>query len=106
MNHLMAGSAQPEPAVGMGCTILHWSDREAATIVRVTDCTLHVQIDRTTRLDDNGMSECQRYSYEPDTNGTVRVFRLTKRGWREQGSRGRGAGLLIGHRQAYYDYSF
>lgn len=101
VNHFMATAKQIEPAIGMGATICYWTDRRAATIVKVTRCQIHVQEDIARRVDTNGMSECQEYEYEPDPNGAVTIFRKTKRGWK-----GNGAGLLIGSRQHYYDYSF
>lgn len=101
MNHLMAGG-RIEPAVGMGATILCWTDRHAATIVRVTRCQVHVQYDNAKRTDENGMSECQTYAYTPNPNGAVVVFRKTKRGWRSRC----GNGLLVGERCHYHDFSF
>jgi hypothetical protein len=101
MNHLFTASAQPEPAVGMGATICCWTDRHAATIVKVTRCQIHVQADVAIRTDKNGASECQQYEYRRDPSSTVIVFRKTKRGWRSN-----QGGLLIGVRRHYYDYSF
>ena len=88
--------------VGMGVTILHWTDREAGTIVKVTPKTIHVTEDKATRIDKNGMSESQEYTYETNPNAKPDIFRLTKRGWRNSA----GNGLLIGIRRKYYDYSF
>lgn len=102
MNHVMTASTQPVPEVGMGATICCWSDRHAATIVKVTASQIHVQEDIATRTDENGMSECQTYSYQPNREAAVIVFRKTKRGWRSKC----GTGLLIGTRRHYYDYSF
>ena len=102
MNHLMTNSKQIEPKEGMGATICCWSDRHAATIVKVTKSQIHVQEDFATRTDSNGMSESQTYDYSPNTNAPVIVFRKTKKGYRSKG----GDSLLVGHRQHYYDYSF
>jgi hypothetical protein len=101
VNHLMSASGvKPEP--GMGATILYWTDRTAATIVRVvSEQTIDVQADRATRIDDNGMSEVQVYEYTPNPAAPVLRFRLTKRGWRCK-----GAGLAIGERRQYHDYGF
>lgn len=33
INHLLSHSKEPAPAVGMGATILGWSDRHPATVV-------------------------------------------------------------------------
>ena len=101
MNHVMTGTNQPEPKVGDGATICMWSDRHAATIVKVTPCTVTVQEDKAIRTDNNGMSECQTYRYEADPDGALHVFRKTKNGWKCK-----GVGLLIGTRRHYYDYSF
>ena len=104
MNHLMAdGSALAlKPEVGMGATVLMWSDRHAGTIVKVTPRTITVQRDFARRTDSNGMSEVQRYEYSQNPQGLVEVFRLTKRGWRNRC----GNGLQIGIRSQYHDYSF
>ena len=102
VNHIYAGIENPEPAVGMGATILMWTDRRAATIVKVTPCQVHIQEDKATRADSNGMSESQNYDYTPDPQAPVVILRKVKGGWREKG----GSRLSIGHRRAYHDYSF
>lgn len=104
MNHAMSRSASPAPEIGMGATILMWTDRHAATItwVSASGKSVRVQRDRAIRADQNGMSESQAYSYERDEQGKSMTFRMTKRGWRSP----RGCGLAIGHRAEYYDYSF
>jgi hypothetical protein len=102
INHLLACSiGQPEAEVGMGATVCYWTDRHAATIVKVTKCTIHVQEDIATRTDDLGMGDSQSYSYSPDRSAPVIIFRKTKRGWKAG-----GMSLLIGVRDHHYDYSF
>lgn len=102
MNHLYSREAVPTPVVGDGCTILMWTDRHAGTIVKVTATQVHVQRDKATRADSNGMSESQSYTYEADPDGAIQIFRMTKKGYRDNG----GSGLLIGSRREYHDYSF
>lgn len=102
MNHIYTTSQQVAPAVGMGATICFWSDREAATIVKITATQIHVQVDHAKRIDNNGMSECQTYEYSPNTSAPIIVFRKTKRGWKNAS----GNGLLIGVRRQYHDFSF
>ena len=85
----------------MGATILMWTDRYAGTVIRVTPTQIHVQEDKATRTDKNGMSESQDYEYAPNPQGRVWIFRKTKRGYRAN-----GAGLLLDSREAYHDYSF
>lgn len=100
MNYLLAGGNQP--AVGMGATILMWTDRKAGTIVKITPTQIHVQEDSVRRIDKNGMSESQEYSYQPNPHGSIHIFRKTKRGYRDKN----GCALSIGARNHYYDYSF
>ena len=102
INHIYANSIAVWPQIGMGCTELCWTDRHAGTIVRVTRTQIHVQRDIATRVDGNGMSESQEYSYAPDKGATVCIFRWTKRGYRNS----KGNGLLVGVRKEYHDYSF
>lgn len=86
------------PFVGMPATILHWTDRSPATVIAVTACTVTVQEDKATRIDKNGMSDAQDYSYERDPEGAIKRFHKTKKGVFK--------GLLLGHREKYHDYSF
>ena len=106
INHLASRETAPRPEVGMGATILAWSDRYAATITYVSKSgkLVRVQHDRSRRIDDNGgFSENQTYEYSRDSNGIIETFRLGKRGWRKQGG---GLGLLIGHREKHRDPHF
>lgn len=104
VNYVYSRAQTPEPAVGIGATILMWTDRRAATIVKVTRTQVHVQEDVSTRTDGNGMSESQAYSYAPDPDAPVRIFRRTKNGAYRAPHRGNG--LLIGTRETYHDFSF
>jgi hypothetical protein len=109
---------QPTPEVGMGATILGWTDRHPATIVEVSKdrgaVLLKVQEDDYRRLDKNGMSECQQYLYSPNPNGRVHHYRQDKSGrwveveFNEETKRWnkRGGGLRIGEREKYHDFSF
>ena len=119
-NWLLSGTkGQPEPTVGMGATILCWTDRHAGTIVKVWKdrkvYLIEVQEDKATRTDKNGMSECQEYSYEANPAGLTTTFMMTKtKGWIQAyvGETGRwrqiqgGNGLRIGERRKYNDFSF
>jgi hypothetical protein len=102
-NWMLSGTkGQPKPEVGMGATILMWTDRKACTIVKVTRTQVHVQEDKAIRTDDYGMSDCQSYRYERDEAAPVMIFRLRKNG----AYKGPGGQLRIGDRSAYHDYSF
>lgn len=120
INHIMSRSTkgQPDPVVGMGATILHWTDRDAGTITKVftigKDVAIEVQEDKATRTDKNGMSEMQDYAYEADPNGARSTWRFRNGVWKavrysEDTKRWRqieGSGLQIGVRRKYHDFSF
>jgi hypothetical protein len=98
----LSGDAAVTPEVGMGATELGWTDRHAYTIVKViSPITIEVQRDTATRVDKNGMSECQKYEFTPNPIGKVVRLRKTKKGWCYKGQR-----FAIGYRDEYYDYSF
>lgn len=103
-------SGNVKPEVGMPATLLYWSDRKPATVIRVSRSGREVAIqrDRATRIDDNGMSEGQVYEFQRDPGGLIEVFTLRKNGrWVEKGMRmGQGLRLGLGYREEYYDYSF
>lgn len=121
MNHIHSRAVigQPEPTIGMGATILGWTDRNPATVVNVfrTGKSLYVvtQDDSYRRIDENGMSESQEYEYTPNPNGGKRTFRRADDGqWHAvalNDDTGRyvktgGNGLRIGEREKYHDFSF
>lgn len=120
-NFALCGTlGQPEPTVGMGATILLYSDRHAGTIIKVETwrkgVLLHVQRDTAKRIDKNGPSDDQDYEYTPNPNGPVDLFWFggDSKVWREvyveNGKRrlspkGSGSGLHIGHRDEHYDFT-
>ena len=116
-NYLMSGTkGQPIPVVGMGATLLSWTDRHPATIVEVLKGgkVLVVQEDHAVRTDKNGMSECQDYEFIPNPDAYKAYYKLDKNGayrdarFNENGRLVYGSGqqLRIGERDKYYDYSF
>jgi len=121
INHILSRAVvgQPEPAVGMGATILAWTDRYAATITFVTTDRgrkiLWVKRDKAKRIDSNGLSESQEYLFESNPLAPAHVYQQQKDGgWIEvefnaQTKRYRkvgGNGLRIGEREEYRDFSF
>lgn len=108
MNHVMGSTPATKPEPGMGATLLYWTDRHAATIVGVSKSgrVVGVQRDKATRIDSNGMSDMQDYSYERDATATVQWFSLRKNGsYVEVGTKS-GTRLGINYRREYYDHSF
>lgn len=105
-----------QPEVGMGATILMYTDRYAATISDVIKTKsgkisyILIQQDISTRTDENGMSEYQSYNYAPNEKAPKRRFSLRKNGlWVESSkyhTMWNGTKLSIGERDSYHDYSF
>ena len=119
LNHLMTRGEQIVPEVGMGVTICMWSDRYAATVIEVKTNRkgivkeIIIQHDISVRVDNNGMSESQRYEYAPNPEGLKDTARLLKGGWKilegkdeVTGKNLYGSALWIGKRAHYHDYSF
>jgi len=121
-NHIYsrATKGQPDPVVGMGCTILCWTDRHGGTIIEVDRAhkflTAWVRQDKATRTDRNGFSEDQTWTFETDPNGRLSRFQFRNNRWievemNEKTGRwnmieGGGHGLRIGEREEYYDPCF
>ena len=109
VNFVAGSSVQPEPEVGMGATILCWTDRQAATVVeRPTPKTIVVQYDHAKRVDGNGMSDAQTYEYTPNTDGHKVTFTQRKNGaWVRKGEPLKGGQrVALGYRNHYHDFSF
>lgn len=94
-NAIEVSGGDPEPTVGMGATRYMWTDRHAMTVVEVgpkdakgIPSFIVLQADTCKRTDDNGMSECQSYSYEPNPQGEklVAKFHAKSGKWREVGA--------------------
>ena len=94
------------PEIGMGVTIYYYSDRTAATIIEMSKSkqTLILQEDLATRIDKNGPSTDQTYSYERNYEGLIHKATLRKDG-RFRIAKSRSL-VALGFREEYYDYSF
>ncbi len=105
-NLMYAGTKPKTPKVGDGATVLHWTDRSAATVVKVSASgkTIWVQDDTATRTDKNGMSDGQSYTFARNPDGFIRKATLRKDG-RYRVSNGT-SGVMVGRRDEYYDYTF
>lgn len=103
MNHLYSRMNSAVPEVGMGCTMLSWTDRHAATVIRVLGPNaIEIQEDNAVRTDQNGMSDCQKYEYTPNPTGAVELVKFTVKGWLTTGKQH----VMLGRRDSYYDFSF
>ena len=102
--------------VGDGVTVWLWSDRHAATVIKVTKSSVTVQQDKAI-LDPNFKPEwipggfaghCvnqdeQTYTYERDPNGRIYTFRWSNK----YGQYGQPGDLTLGKgRHEFYDYNF
>jgi hypothetical protein len=106
-NRIAESTVQPEPKVGMGATIIMYSDRHAATIVRVsTPRRIVIQEDKTALVGGSRMSESQEYTFEPNLKAELRTYTKRKDGvWRELADHTTTT-LVIGDRDEYHDPSF
>jgi hypothetical protein len=99
-----------EPEVGMGATVVMWSDRHAATIIEVSKDkkSVVIQEDNVDRIDNRGMCDWQEYSYSRNPNVKKQTYTLRKnKRWVCKGEPMKnGTGILINVRDHYYDYSF
>jgi hypothetical protein len=126
VNHLYARGTigQPDPVVGMGVTLLGWTDRNAGTIHAVRllaskqwSWEIEVTHDASKVVSGSTLDGTADYEYTPRPDGERRVFRFNlKSGMWVCGSinpdtskfnaNKRGSGLRIGERETYYDPSF
>lgn len=114
MNRVIESSAGPVPEVGMGATMVLWSDRYAGTITKVYTnragevTAFDYQEDTATRTDKNGMSETQHYEYAPNPEGrTAKVSRRKNGLWVKVGESARsGLRFAVGRRERYHDFGF
>ena len=107
-NKLMAESKQPDTKVGMGITLLRWSDRHAYRIVKVAEVNKAITIQRykAVRTDNSGMSETQTYDFKGLLDQKKELVRKGDQ-WYEKTVQGLSRiSLLIGVALEYYDYSF
>jgi len=113
VNHVMSASKGIAPIAGEAATVLHWSDRDPAT---VTDWDAAKQI-VTVREDDATCTDFdqQTYTFSRCDRGATWHFKREKNGsWvqvflnRTTGRwiKSKGAGLIIGRREKYRDPSF
>jgi hypothetical protein len=105
VNRIQEDAGNVKPEIGMGCTLIWWSDREAGTITKVSPSgkTIEFQIDTATRIDSNGMSDSQSYAFAPNPKSAVYTARMRKNG---QFKTKAGQVVKIGYRSKYHDFGF
>jgi hypothetical protein len=80
MNHVMSRQTknEPEPVVGMGVTMLGWTDRYAGTIHRIFQekgtTVIEVTDDDTKLVSGSALSEEQEYEYTPCPDAKTRMY--------------------------------
>jgi len=127
INHLYSRMTidQPKPTVGMGATVLSWSDRYAGTITKVIEIggskvwlyEIVIREDDVKVIAGSQHDGSAEYEYTPDPDGRVYIFRYNRKNeeW-VQGyistETGRwkvskiAKGVRIGERDQYFDPSF
>lgn len=100
MNIILADTTVPDITVGTGATLLGWTDRYPATVVKVcTPRKIMVKMDNFEPY----CSQVQEYTYTQDDTGIELVLRKHKDGRWYDIHKGVWS---IGRRERYYDYSF
>jgi len=110
VNWIQGNSISIKPQVGMGATLLMWSDRHPYTIHKISEDNkkLWASLDNYKRIDNNGFSEIQDYEYwnENEKNpDRWQLFTFRKDNRWHQGTKLSGTVLSIGHREEYYDFT-
>lgn len=104
----------PEPEVGMGATIYKYSDRHAATVVRIEHYkssgkvkAVFVQEDTAELVGGKMLSESQQYAFTPNPNGRIHECRKRRDGtWRGYQYGFTADGIVFGERSEYRDPTF
>jgi hypothetical protein len=109
-NHLISGSASPAPVVGLGATILAWTDRRAATITEVSPSGKRIGVvEDIATAKHKGMTDPgQEWDLQPGNPQHIKYFSLRKNGaWVREGETAKGGQRIsLGHKSHFYDYSF
>lgn len=97
-----------EPQVGLGGTVLMYSDTYPVTIVRVQPREIVVQEDKATPIPGRTWPlKADDYTYESDPKARLEIFTLRKNGrWVKAGQSMNGERLMVGPRKKYLDPSF
>jgi len=107
-----------KPEVGMGVTECLWSDRDPWEVIEVvSDKKIRIRALGWNRVDDNGMSDCQKYEFFSKPDGEVKTLVLRNGRWRDLKKEWHGeemvetrrlgaSGWRIGRADRYYDFSF
>lgn len=113
VNEVMSDIQKSDPKIGDGATLLHWSDRTAATVVAIRRYMkgpkkgqlreLIIQEDEARLISGSEQDGSARYEYSANPDGIEHVLTKNRQGaWRTKG----GAYIHIGSRQQYRDPSF
>lgn len=109
VNYVYGETKPMKPKVGMGATLLKWTDRSPFTIHAIQGKKLWASQDKSERTDQNGMSESQDYIYSNNNQNQKdawQLFTLRKDNKWHIGTNLQGNILIIGKREEYYDFSF
>lgn len=117
VNRMTEGPTRKIPEVGMGVTITHWSDRDPATVIKVENFKsgarkgqprqITIQHDDWKVISGSEGDGSAQYEYSRNTEAGTAVYVVNLKGrWVRKGQGGRGSGLILDHRDRYYDPHF
>jgi hypothetical protein len=113
----------PAPTVGMAATTLSWTDRHAATVMKVTELKskvwayeIHVIEDKPTVVSGSVHDGSAVYTFEPNPYGYANMYRMERKtgkwvrgyinGQTGRFKQFRNGGLILGMRDHHYDPHF
>ena len=98
----------------MLCTVFYYTDSHVYEVVKVEKQN-HIFIRRmkAIRVDNNGMSEMQKYKFESDFNRKIIELKFSYKHWKQvitdkftNAKRLENINISFGIAKEYYDYSF
>lgn len=107
IGRVMLENATILPRVGEGATVHYAHDRQAATVVEISNdwANVWVQEDHATRLDSNGENGPQSYAFTRDLDGYRSLFTLRESGeWVADGYDDNGPRVTFGERDHFWDF--
>lgn len=114
INHLYSRTNDAEAKVGMGATLLSWTDRHAATVVHVSGDIVGVKRDNAKVVSGSAHDGSAVYEFSHNQEASTELFRRGKDGKyhgvylnKETGRyKKNGNNILIGRREEYRDPGF
>ena len=121
-NRIAENMKMPAPQIGMGVTQLLYTDRHPFEVIEIlSEKKIKIREMKAQRIDHNGISDCQEYSYHHKPDGEVKTLVFINGKWRDlvkelqndenqkfvevETRRLGSSGWLLGKSEYYYDFT-